>query len=110
MKQLRRGSALPSMPAQMKQESTQERRYDPVVLQKVTALAERLQSRQHETLTAREIESIGAEVGLAPAFVRQALTLLTAEPPPVPLKEGVKRRFWTRAAPWAIPPLWAFIF
>src|SRR5438128_12501186 len=55
-----------------------EQRYDAETLKKVTTLATRLQSRQQETLTAEEIEAIGAEVGLDRALVRQALDQLTA--------------------------------
>jgi hypothetical protein len=58
-----------------------EARYDSETLRKVAALATKLQSRQAETLTAQEMEAIGAEVGLAPAFIRQALTHLTAPKP-----------------------------
>ena len=41
-----------------------ERRYDPDTLRKVTALAARLQSEHQEKLTMRDMEQIGAEVGL----------------------------------------------
>jgi class 3 adenylate cyclase len=64
------------------EEGSAERRYDRETLGKVTALAERLQSRQAETLSARDIEAIGTEVGLEPAFVRQALAELAAESRP----------------------------
>lgn len=48
-------------------------RYDRDTLRKVTALAERLQSRHQETYSASDIEGIGQEVGLAPGFIQQAL-------------------------------------
>jgi class 3 adenylate cyclase len=56
-----------------------EARYDVETLRKVTALASRLQSRTQEALTAREMEVIGAEVGLEPGFIQQALAQLAAE-------------------------------
>jgi class 3 adenylate cyclase len=55
---------------------THEPRYDAATLKKVTSLAQRLQAEQRETLTAREIESAGAEVGLDPTFIRSALAHL----------------------------------
>jgi class 3 adenylate cyclase len=53
-----------------------EPRYDTATLRQVTALAERLKERRLETITAREMEAVGAEVGLSPAFVQQALEQL----------------------------------
>jgi len=50
-----------------------EPRYDGEALRKVTALAQRLERERHDTLSAREIEEIGAEVGLDPAFIRTAI-------------------------------------
>ena len=55
----------------------EERRYDAETLRKVTALADRLQHQRQDTFTAREMESIGQEVGLKPAFTREALAHLT---------------------------------
>ena len=64
------------------QAGAQERRYDPETLQKVAALATRLQHEHqeqtaiHEHLTAGQMEAIGLEVGLRPEFVQQALAQL----------------------------------
>jgi hypothetical protein len=55
-----------------------EPRYDAETLRKVTALAARLQSQKQETLTRGEMEAIGAEVGVDPTFVRQALQTVGA--------------------------------
>ncbi|MCC2671863.1 MAG: hypothetical protein K0Q72_4334 [Armatimonadetes bacterium] len=55
---------------------TPEPRYDAATLKKVTSLAQRLQAEQRETLTAREIETVGVEVGLDPSFIRTALAHL----------------------------------
>ena len=55
-----------------------EPRYDMAELAKVTALAQRLQARHGDTLTAAEIESIGVEVGLRPEFVRDAIRQVCA--------------------------------
>jgi class 3 adenylate cyclase len=56
--------------------SVSEARYDPETAGRIAALATRLQSKHQETLTAGEIEAIGAEVGLKPDFVQQALQYL----------------------------------
>ena len=56
-----------------------ERRYDPETIRKVTALAARLQREHQDTLTAGEMESIGLEVGLQPAFIHQAISNLEAQ-------------------------------
>ena len=56
-----------------------ERRYDPDTLRRMTAVATRLQHDHYEKMTAGEMESIGAEVGLKPEFVQQALAQLDAE-------------------------------
>jgi class 3 adenylate cyclase len=61
-----------------------EPRYDTETLRKVTALAEHLRQRHQETLTGPEIEAIGREVGLDPAFTQEALRLITARQPPLP--------------------------
>jgi class 3 adenylate cyclase len=53
-----------------------ESRYDVETLREVTLLAQRLQETQQETMTAAEVVAVGAEVGLAPGFVRQALALM----------------------------------
>ena len=56
-----------------------ERRYDPETIRKVTALAARLQREHQDTLTAGEMESIGLEVGLQPAFIHQAISSVEAQ-------------------------------
>lgn len=61
------------------QEAPTEARYDRATLEKVVALAGKLQSDHQETLSASEIEKIGVEVGLDPVFIQKALTQLTAE-------------------------------
>lgn len=62
----------------LKQIDSEEPRYDAATLKKVATLAERLQQESRETLTAGEIERIGSEVGLQPAFVRAALAQVAA--------------------------------
>src|SRR5205807_8267276 len=74
-----------------------EHRYDSATLRKVTALAARLQSAHHETLTAPEIEAIGTEVGLEPAFTRQALAQMTAAQPAATTAPAGKTEFWRRS-------------
>lgn len=61
-----------------------EQRYDAATLQKVTSLAARLQSDDREKLTAQEMEAVGAEVGLEPAFIREALGRYTRPEEPAP--------------------------
>ncbi|MCW3055885.1 MAG: hypothetical protein JWN14_5055, partial [Chthonomonadales bacterium] len=61
------------------QQPESERRYDPETIRKVTALAARLQREHQDTLTAGEMESIGLEVGLQPAFIPQAISNLEAQ-------------------------------
>src|SRR5690242_19348164 len=95
----------------------EEPRYDAVTLRKVARLAQRLQDRQQETLTAREMESIGAEVGLDPTFMRRALAQLTAPPssPPPPkqhliepeLADKIATLWW--AVGWSIIPVTAIL-
>lgn len=63
----------------LKHSKSEEPRYDAATLKRVTALAERLQHESRETLSAHEIENIGTEVGLHPAFVRAALDQVAAE-------------------------------
>lgn len=93
-----------------------EPRYDAETLRKVTALASELKTRHQETLSAGEIESIGAEVGLEPRFMAQALaqvtqpesTVRTASvehagfPPEVRFRlKAVAKAWW--AAGWTLP-------
>ncbi len=98
-------------------DETGEGRYDEGTLRKVTELAHRLQSQHQETLTAREMESIGSEVGLKPAFIRRALAQLTerqpaavSHRPPASRKvlQGRAAAWW--AAGWTIPFMLMFLF
>jgi class 3 adenylate cyclase len=92
------------------EEGPGEPRYDAQTLRKVTALAERLQSRHQATWSAQDIESIGREVGLDPAFMRQALAQLeqkapapaTAIAPPAPRGARALAKAWW-AAGWVVP-------
>lgn len=61
----------------LQHEPQHEPRYDAETLHKVTALAQQLKARQQETLTAREIETIGEEVGLERRFMQEALAQVT---------------------------------
>src|SRR5436305_275314 len=100
-------------PKRLHREDSAEPRYDSSTLRKVTALAERLKERHLETITAREMEAVGAEVGLDPAFIQEALAQLAA--PPVPQAAGglvpapstaptrpKRAEFWSALAAWAI--------
>ena len=88
--------------------SDAERRYDTETLSKVVGLAERLQREKDDRLSAREIETIGAEVGLEPSFIQQALAQLTRkevrqEPRPIRRNDlkAIVAGWW--AAGWAVP-------
>jgi class 3 adenylate cyclase len=58
-------------------ESRREQRFDTRTAGKIAALATRLQQRHGDTLSADELEAIGAEVGLHPDFIRQACECAT---------------------------------
>jgi len=86
-----------------------ERRYDSATLRKVVNLATRLQNRHEEMLTEAQIEAIGAEIGLEPAFVRQALAQLSA-PQSRRASERVKRsRFLSLVAAFTLPVAWGML-
>lgn len=53
--------------------------YDRATLGKVVGLAERLKREKQDHLTVREMEAIGAEVGLEPAFIREALAQVSQQ-------------------------------
>jgi len=80
-----------------------EIRYDGDTLRKVTALAARLQHEQQETFTAEEIEAIGAEVGLQPALIRQALVRLDEERRPAEPRKVLARAEGRRASSSIVP-------
>jgi hypothetical protein len=95
--------------------TAEEPRYDAETLRKVTALAQRLQHERQETLTAREMEVIGAEVGLEAPFIRQALERVTAQhpvaktetAPDATMRKAIAAAWW--AAGWTIPFLLLFL-
>ena len=53
-----------------------EKRYDAKTVEKAVALASRMQAEHEETLSSEEIESIAAEAGIRPEFMRRALMVL----------------------------------
>lgn len=76
-----------------------EPRYDPETAGKVAALASRLQSKHQETLSARELEAIGAEVGLKPSFIREACGYLQESPARASRWEGHRRSGYGHCGP-----------
>lgn len=92
---------------------------DAVTAGKVAGLAERLQRERGERFTLREMETIGAEVGLEPAFIRQAVRELTPREAAAPVAVTVGRRrrsqgwrakasaWW--AAGWTLPLVGALL-
>lgn len=96
------------------QHTSEEARYDAETLRKVTALAQRLQHERQETLTAREMEAIGAEVGLEAPFIRQALEHVTASQVTksqntsnATMRNAIAAAWW--AAAWTLPFLLLFL-
>jgi class 3 adenylate cyclase len=92
------------------EESTSEPRFDTQTAGKIAALATRLQQKHEESLTAREIEEIGAEVGLKPGFIQQALCYCQEKSQasvkqlsalPKKTLEGLAAAWW--AAGWTLP-------
>jgi hypothetical protein len=97
-------------------EDPAQTRYDEAMLRKVTALAQRLQAEHQESLTAQEIEAIGSEVGLKPAFMRRAMDLVSGQRPVTPpaprmlsrsALKGLVGAWW--AAGWTIPMILLFL-
>ena len=67
-------------------------RYDAETVQKIIALAEKMQTQHRETLTAGDIENLGRDVGVEPEFVRRALAHIEqAQMQPVPIENGTRR-------------------
>jgi len=62
-----------------RQEHEAEHRYDTATQEQIIALAARLQEEHTETLSAGELERIGEEVGIQPAFVQEAIRRLAEE-------------------------------
>jgi class 3 adenylate cyclase len=91
------------------EETPQEQRYDAGTLRKVTALAQQLQARNQETLSAAEIQNIGAEVGLEPRFIQEALAQVSRSSLKPKARSqlsagmwgGIRKAWW--AAGWGIP-------
>lgn len=97
------------LPKRLNELEASEPRYDAETLRKVTALAEHLRNHHQETLTGPEIEAIGREVGLDPAFTQEALRLITTKPqpvakapsPPVHSAAALAGAWWATA--WMLP-------
>src|SRR5207245_145741 len=89
--------------------------YDAAVTGRAVELATRLQLQHAETISAGEIEALGAEVGLQPAFVQQALAQLASEQTAkTSTAVAQKPRFvpselWSQIAAFGIPFLWAAV-
>src|SRR5262249_46688438 len=79
------------------QTSLSEARYDVATLRKVASLAERLKERRLEMVTAREMEAVGAEVGLEPTFIHEALAQLESQRRPVADLEWARRQEFGQA-------------
>ncbi len=100
-----------------------ELRFDTESLRKVTSLAQKLQVRHEETFTAGEVETIGAEVGVDPRFIREAVRQFESSQETKPrkvvptarsraLNEAFIATWWSTG--WVIPfilgPLFARLF
>lgn len=86
-----------------------ERRYDAATLRKVVNLATRLQNRHEEMLTEAQIEAIGAEIGLEPAFIRQALDQLSGRSARPTLDRAKRSKLLSLAAAFTLPVLWGIL-
>lgn len=58
---------------------TADERYDTATVQKALTLAQQLQTRHRETLSADELEALGSEIGVEPEFIRRALAQMEAQ-------------------------------
>jgi class 3 adenylate cyclase len=104
-------------PSQKGAKPPQETRYDVDTLQEVTVLAARLQSQQEqqqEQVTARQMEMIGAEVGVDPAFIQQALAQVNAERTAPAPGRATPQPSWTPeklsvAGALSVPFLWSAV-
>lgn len=86
------------------QSENPERRFDSQDAQRILELASRLQQRHVESVSAKQIEQIAAEVGIAPEFVRRALTMLEATPTaPEPVEARLDRLDDVLALPATAP-------
>lgn len=72
-------------------------RYDAETQQKIIALASRLQQERDQTLTAEQLAAAGSEVGLEPAFVREAVARLDAAQERETLPRPITARTTTQA-------------
>jgi class 3 adenylate cyclase len=61
------------------EEHNEEVRYDAQAIQRIVSLASRLEHTHQETMTASEVEQLGADVGLDRAFVRKALAQMAEQ-------------------------------
>lgn len=79
-------------------------RYDAETLRQALALASTLQHQQPAVYSARDIETAGAEVGLEPAVIREALQVLTH--PAAPRADRARRKeFFSLLAALAVGPV-----
>jgi class 3 adenylate cyclase len=80
---------------------------DASLVGKIVNMASRLQIQHDETLTESQIESIGAEIGLEPSFIQQALAQLEEGEPKTPIAVHPKKlKFWMTASAFILPVIW----
>jgi hypothetical protein len=84
-----------------------ELRLDQETAEKVTALALRLQEKRAGTLSVREIEAAGAEVGLRPEFVREALAQVRQSQGQIAIQTTDTAERWARWGKVIHPAWWA---
>jgi class 3 adenylate cyclase len=107
---LRLGRSVPVMARSLltRQSQQEPQTLDPKTAERVIALAARLQGERAGTLTPEQIEAAGTEVGLDPAFVRQALTqVLGSGSVTQPVND--RKAFWSIVGMYAAIVLWAGI-
>jgi hypothetical protein len=92
--------------------TTDQPRYSEQTLRQITLLAEQLQAQEHrrdEQLTARDVEAVGAEVGIEPDFMRQALAEVASRPALARLEHGRRAEFWSLVGALALPLVWGAV-
>jgi hypothetical protein len=78
-------------------------------VREVAAVAARLQeeaSHEQEQLTARELEAVGAEVGIDPAFIQQALAQIAGQSATARLERSRRIEFGSLVGALALPLIW----
>lgn len=91
------------------QQTVLDYRHDPRMQQKVVALASRLQNAHQETLTTQQMQEIGVEVGLEPAFIQQAISQLTELSSQETTAKAKRQEFFSLVAAYGLSLGWGLL-